>query len=145
MKKTESLSQKVVFGGELEISDYLFFNECFFFYLNKYHLPSRDHSLCTQFPLKDQTFQGRQNKENINDRCARKVLKSPVLSAPGRSGQVQIQNSKSLGCSTAQCVSGAIPALSSNRHWTGIVMCLTWIHHIHSHFICLQPNFWVFF
>lgn len=102
-----------------------------FIYLNKHHLSSRGHSLCTQFPLKDQTFRGRQNKENINERCAREVLKSLILSAPGHPGQVQIQNTKSLGCSTAQCVNGAIPALSSDRHWTGIVKCLTRVHRVH--------------
>lgn len=69
---------------------------------------------------------------------AREWLKSPVLSAPGCSRHVQIQNSKSPGCSTAQSVSGAIPALPSDGHWTdtgrdwtGIMMCLTWIYHVH--------------
>lgn len=137
--RKQSFSQKVVFGGELEISEYMFLNKRAFKNSNKHHLSSRDHRLCTQLPLKDQTFCWRQNKESINERCAREVLKSPVLSAAGCSGQVQIQNSKSLGCSTAQSVRGAIPALSSGQEqwcvWHGFITS------IYSHFICLQPIF----
>lgn len=123
-RRKQSFSQKVVFGGELEISDCVFLNKSAFKNSNKHHLSSRDHRLCTQLPLKDQTFWGRQNKESINERCA--DLSSPVSSRMFWTG-----------ADTEQQISGVQHSTEGQRShscsviWTRTVMCLTWIHHIH--------------
>lgn len=64
MKKTESLSPKVVFGGELEIADYLFLNKRAFFDLNK----QAGRTVCVLSCPSRTRPSGEENKENINER-----------------------------------------------------------------------------